>query len=108
MNIEYIVVCREDRKDDGTPGDYTLVTRTVFPNKEAAETFADGCASERQAIVVGGRFDGLRRDFEDRFGASKKTTYICGSKSTTVSEDTGVVTVQDSNNPQTTKHLSLS
>lgn len=67
VDLEYIVICREDRKDDGSPGDYTLVTRTVFPNKEAADKFASGCASERQAIVVGGRFGELRHDFEGRY-----------------------------------------
>jgi hypothetical protein len=65
--IEYIVVCREDRKEDGTPGEYTLVTRTIFPTKEAADKFASECASERQALVVGGRFSQLRHDFEERF-----------------------------------------
>ena len=67
-DLEYIVCCREDAKRDGNPGAYTLATRTVFPNKEVAETYASGCASSREAIVVGGRFDELRHDFDERFG----------------------------------------
>lgn len=68
MTDNYIVICREDRKEDGSPGDYVLATRTIFPNKGAATGYAAGCASERAAIVVGGRFTELRNDFEERFG----------------------------------------
>lgn len=72
LDLEYIVVCREDQKDDGSPGDYTLTTRTVFPNKEAAETYASGCASTRESIVVSGLFNELRHDYEERFGSKKQ------------------------------------
>jgi hypothetical protein len=68
MTENFIVICREDKKEDGSLGDYSLVTRTIFPNKGAAEKFAAGCASEREAIVVGGRFTELRQDFAERFG----------------------------------------
>ena len=68
IQMEYLVVCREDRKYDGTLGEYTLVTRTVFPTKESADKFAAGCASEREAIVVAGRFSELRQDYVERFG----------------------------------------
>lgn len=71
MDFDYIVVCREDQKDDGSPGDYTLATRTVFPNRRVAEIFASGCASSREAIVVVGRFNELRHDFDERFGKLK-------------------------------------
>jgi hypothetical protein len=74
--LEYIVVCREDHNDDGSPGDYTLATRTVFPTKEAAEAYASGCASDRQAIVVGGRFSELRHDFEERFGSKEEDPVV--------------------------------
>lgn len=63
--MPYIVICREDRKEDGSPGDYTLATRTLFPTPEAAETYASGCSPEREALVVGGRFLELRQDFKE-------------------------------------------
>lgn len=67
----YIVVCRDDTKEDGSPGDYTLATRTLFPTPEAADSYASGCSPERQPLVVGGLFTELRQDFEERFGASR-------------------------------------
>lgn len=66
--MHYIVVCRDDSKEDGSPGDYTLATRTLFPTPEAAETYASGISPERHALVVGGRFPELRQDFDERFG----------------------------------------
>lgn len=71
MDLNYIVVCREDQKDDGSPGDYTLVTRTLFNTPEAAETFASGCAPSRQALVIGVRFTELRQSSDERFGIKK-------------------------------------
>lgn len=68
MTENFIVICREDKKEDGSPGKYTLATRTIFPSEEAAKMFADGCAYAREAIVVGGRFTELRNDFVERFG----------------------------------------
>jgi hypothetical protein len=67
VNTDFIVICREDQKDDGSPGDYTLATRTVFPDKGSAEAYASAIASHREAIVVGGLFGELRHDFEERF-----------------------------------------
>ncbi|OHD23798.1 MAG: hypothetical protein A2Y38_17055 [Spirochaetes bacterium GWB1_59_5] len=54
-----IVVCREDRKPDGTKGDYTLATRTVFENAVAAQRYAGGISDSRDPIVVPGDFEGL-------------------------------------------------
>jgi hypothetical protein len=67
--MNFIVICREDTKEDGNPGDYTLATRTLFPTKEAAEHYASGCHSGREALVVGGRFLELRQDFDARFSS---------------------------------------
>jgi hypothetical protein len=67
VNLEYIVICRDDQKDNGSPGDYTLATRTVFPDKGSAEAYASAIAVYREAIVVGGLFGELRHDFEERF-----------------------------------------
>lgn len=56
----YIVVCREDRQPDGTPGNYTLLTRTVFLTEEGAAEYASGVSPSREPLVVKGRFAGLR------------------------------------------------
>ena len=48
----HVVVCRDDAKDDGTPGDYHLATRTVFAGHEAATVYASTIAAARKAIVV--------------------------------------------------------
>jgi hypothetical protein len=68
MYENFIIICRADRKLDGSPGDYVLVTRTIFPEREPAEQFAAECASHRDSIVVSGRFTELRQDFDERFG----------------------------------------
>jgi len=83
-DLEYIVVCRENQKEDGTPGDYTLATRTVFPNKEVADTYASGCASTREALVIGGRFGDLRRDYDERFGNQQLSVTNCEKHGRTV------------------------
>jgi hypothetical protein len=57
---DYIVICRADRKDDGSPGDYELATRTVFPIKEDAEKYASGISTSRDPIIVPGHFRYLR------------------------------------------------
>ena len=96
MGINYIVICREDQKDDGSPEDYTLATRTIFPTPEAAETFASGCASDRQAIVVGGRFGELRQDFDERFGSRTQTRFVGAGTEVirSVSKATGHLTME--------------
>jgi len=66
---EYVVVCRGDAAP-GSPyahGAYELATRTVFPTREAALRYILGIAVGRQAIVVEGRWGGLRRDAAERF-----------------------------------------
>lgn len=96
MDINYIVICREDRKDGGGPGDYTLATRTIFPTKEAAETYASECSPERQALAVGGIFTGLRQDYDERFGERTQTRFVGGGTEIirSVSKATGQVTLE--------------
>jgi len=48
----HVVVCRDDRKHDGSDGDYMLATRTVFQGREAAEAYARTISHSRGAIVV--------------------------------------------------------
>jgi hypothetical protein len=45
------VLCRDDRKPDGTPGDYAMGSR-VFDDDEAARTHAGGISSSRFPIIV--------------------------------------------------------
>lgn len=96
MSTNYIIICREDRKDDGGPGDYTLATRTVFPTKESADKYASECAPEREALVVSGRFFGLRQDFDERFGERTQTRFVSGSSEVvmSVSKATGHITME--------------
>lgn len=47
----HIVLCRDDRKEDGTQGDYMLATRTVFASRQAAEIYAKTISSSRDPIV---------------------------------------------------------
>ena len=56
----FLVVCREDRKENGEKGAYTLATRTVFVTQGAAEEYLDGISTSRDPFVVSGDFDGLR------------------------------------------------
>ncbi len=49
---QHVVICRDDAKDDGSPGDYALATRTVFEGRQAAEAYAATVARGRQAIVL--------------------------------------------------------
>lgn len=58
--LEYVVICREDRKPDGTKGRYVLGTRTVFTNEEQAECYAKTIHGSREPIVVPGRWEDLR------------------------------------------------
>lgn len=57
----FIVACRDDRaSEDDPPGDYTLATRRVFPDRAAAEEYARSIAPGREAVVVEGRWGELR------------------------------------------------
>jgi len=58
--MSFIVIAREDRKDDGEPGDYSLATRGVFQRRSEAEAYAKGISESRAPIVVEGRFQDLR------------------------------------------------
>ena len=66
---EYVVICRGDA--DATSeyrfAGYELATRTVFPTKDAAARYAATIAESRQAMVIPGRWAGLRRDAAERF-----------------------------------------
>lgn len=48
----HIVICRDDAKPDGSPGDYQIATRTVFEGREAAEAYAKTLSPARTPIVV--------------------------------------------------------
>jgi hypothetical protein len=56
----HLVVCREDRQEDGSPGKYTLATRRVFDSNEEAVEYSLGINSSREPLVIEGRFDQLR------------------------------------------------
>jgi hypothetical protein len=45
------VLCRDDRKEDGGPGDYAMSSR-VFDDAEAARAWAEGVSSSRFPIIV--------------------------------------------------------
>ncbi len=70
---EYIVICRGDTPPDAAyvHGPYELATRTVFPTKEAALRYAAAIAEGRQAMVIPGRWSGLRWDAAERFPERK-------------------------------------
>lgn len=57
----YVVICRADRVPTGVaPGDYELATRTVFASAVAAYEYAAGISPSREALVIPGRWAGLR------------------------------------------------
>lgn len=60
----FIVICRADRQEDGTKGDYELATRRVFESQIAANKFAAGISSSREPLVILGEFDNLRFRYE--------------------------------------------
>jgi hypothetical protein len=70
---EYIVICRGDTGPSAMYvfGTYELATRTVFPTKALAEKYALGIAEGRQALVIPGRWGGLRWDAAKRFAGQK-------------------------------------
>lgn len=47
-----MVICRGERKEDGTKGDYQLATHRVWKNKVAAVRWANGVSDSRDPIVV--------------------------------------------------------
>ena len=55
----FIVVCRADTNEDGSPGNYELATRRMFASEHHANLYASGINSSRQPIVVKGRFTEL-------------------------------------------------
>jgi hypothetical protein len=57
--MTYIVVCREDRQADGAPGEYSLATRRVFPDRCSAALYAAGISPSRDPLVVAGRWGEL-------------------------------------------------
>ena len=62
MTEHFIVICRDDVKPDGTRGDFSLATRTLFRTRIAAEDYAVGVDKSREPLVVHGRFLDLRID----------------------------------------------
>lgn len=54
----YVVICRDDAKDD-QPGPYVLATRQTFASLAAAQNWARAIAPAREAIVVRGRWHQL-------------------------------------------------
>lgn len=56
----YIVVCRDDRDPDGTPGGYCLATRATFESAAEAERYAATVSPSREPLVIAGRFHQLR------------------------------------------------
>ena len=60
--VTYVVVCRDDRKPDGSKGDYTLATRRAFALREDAEAYARGLSESLDPIVVRVDYSALRVD----------------------------------------------
>lgn len=63
----FLVICREDRKANGKPGDYALATRRIFPDAKSARDWAKGINRARSPLVVSGDFHHLHarsRGFE--------------------------------------------
>jgi hypothetical protein len=50
-DAKWRVLCRDDRKEDGTPGEYVLSSR-VFDDADAARADAEGISSSRFPIIV--------------------------------------------------------
>ncbi len=48
----YIVVCRDDRKEDGSKGDYQLATHKVWKSKKLAEKYSSSISQSRDPLVV--------------------------------------------------------
>lgn len=56
----YVVICRDDVKPDGSPGDYVLATRRVFENAKLAQEYAGSINASRAPLVVEGDWKNLR------------------------------------------------
>lgn len=56
----FVVIAREDRALDGTPGRYTLCTRTVFRTEGDAIEYAACISPSREPIVIPGDWAALR------------------------------------------------
>ena len=50
--MKFIVIAREDRKEDNSLGRYTLATRRVFYSEEAALAYADSLGQSRDAVAI--------------------------------------------------------
>lgn len=74
---KFIVICRADTLEDGSPGPYVLGTRTVFDDEEQARGYAQGIAPGREPLVVSGDFRGLRFETEraTQFGVTPSPTW---------------------------------
>lgn len=72
---EYVVICRGDTDPSSVYafGAYELATRTVFPTLAAARWYASTIAEGRQAMVIQGRWAGLRWDAVKRFPGTDTT-----------------------------------
>ena len=54
MTVRYcVVICRADRPDEKTPGEYICATHRLFTANEAAAAYAKGVARSREPRVVG-------------------------------------------------------
>jgi hypothetical protein len=58
----FIVVCRADVKPDGTRGDFSLATRTLFRTHDDAQDYMARISDSREPFIVNGRFLDLRID----------------------------------------------
>jgi hypothetical protein len=56
----HLVVCREDRQEDGSPGRYSLATRRVFDLESEAIEYSQGINASREPLVIEGNFNQLR------------------------------------------------
>jgi len=59
LGEDYVVICRVDTKDDGSPGNYVQASSRTF-SRDEAEAYAKTIAPGRDAVVV--RVSARRRD----------------------------------------------
>ncbi|RLC85314.1 MAG: hypothetical protein DRJ03_12040 [Chloroflexi bacterium] len=48
----HLVVCREDRKDDDTRGDYVFASKAVFTDIKSAEKYHDTVHPTRDPLII--------------------------------------------------------
>lgn len=48
----YLVICRGDRKPNGTKGEYELATHKFWRDENKAKGYAATCAPSREAVVI--------------------------------------------------------